>query len=214
MKLAVAPHSCQFLLGGPGRDGAGAPGERPGARDRGQGGPADPRLAVQLGRGDRAGGLVRGALDPVEEAAAAGAAPAAAVSAAAPSGMAGLPGRRGLFALVVYSGFAGAQVTQANFSVTFIYVIFWVGTPVASVLFGDVFRALSPWRTCARVLRGARCACVGAGSRGGPAAALPAVAGNMAGGRGDRGLRLARADLRRTRPARRRWRRCRSATSC
>jgi hypothetical protein len=58
----------------------------------------------------------------------------------------------GLFALVVYSGFAGAQVTQANFSVTFIYVIFWVGTPVASVLFGDVFRALSPWRTCARVL--------------------------------------------------------------
>src|SRR5580704_5917620 len=56
----------------------------------------------------------------------------------------------GLFALVVYSGFAGAQVTQANFSVTFIYVIFWVGMPVASVLFGDVFRALSPWRTCAR----------------------------------------------------------------
>jgi hypothetical protein len=58
----------------------------------------------------------------------------------------------GLFALVVYSGFAGAQITQANFSVTFIYVIFWVGTPVASVLFGDIFRALSPWRTCARVI--------------------------------------------------------------
>ncbi len=58
----------------------------------------------------------------------------------------------GLFALVVYSGFAGAQVTQANFSVTFIYVVFWVGTPLLSVLFGDVFRALSPWRTCARVL--------------------------------------------------------------
>jgi hypothetical protein len=58
----------------------------------------------------------------------------------------------GLFALVVYSGFAGAQVTQANFSVTFIYVIFWVGLALASVLFGDVFRALSPWRTCARVL--------------------------------------------------------------
>ena len=38
------------------------------------------------------------------------------------------PARRvGVFALVVYSGFAGAQVTQANFSVTFIYVIFWVG---------------------------------------------------------------------------------------
>jgi hypothetical protein len=55
-----------------------------------------------------------------------------------------------VFALVVYSGFAGAQVTQANFSVTFIYVIFWVGIPVASLLVGDIFHALSPWRTCAR----------------------------------------------------------------
>jgi hypothetical protein len=57
-----------------------------------------------------------------------------------------------LFALVVYSGFAGAQVTQANFSVTFIYVIFWVGLPVASVLLGDVFAVLNPWRTCGRAL--------------------------------------------------------------
>jgi hypothetical protein len=56
-----------------------------------------------------------------------------------------------VFALVIYSGFDGAQVTQANFSVTFVYVVFWVGTAVVSVLFGDVFRALSPWRTCARV---------------------------------------------------------------
>jgi len=65
------------------------------------------------------------------------------------AGAAGL----GLFALVVYSGFDGAQETNANFSVTFIYVIFWVGVPVASVLFGDVFAALSPWRSFARLLR-------------------------------------------------------------
>jgi hypothetical protein len=58
----------------------------------------------------------------------------------------------GLFALVIYSGFDGAQVTQANFSVTFIYVVFWVGMPVASVAFGDIFKAFSPWRTCARVM--------------------------------------------------------------
>ncbi len=58
----------------------------------------------------------------------------------------------GLFVLVVCSGLAGAQVALANFAVTFIYVIFWVGTPLASVLFGDVFRAFSPWRTCARAL--------------------------------------------------------------
>ncbi len=57
-----------------------------------------------------------------------------------------------LFALVLYSGFAGAQVAIANFSVTFIYVVFWVGLPILSVLFGDIFRAFSPWRTCARLL--------------------------------------------------------------
>jgi hypothetical protein len=58
----------------------------------------------------------------------------------------------GLFALVLYSGFAGAQVPNANFSVTFIYVIFWVGMPLASALFGDIFRAFNPWRTVARAL--------------------------------------------------------------
>jgi hypothetical protein len=61
----------------------------------------------------------------------------------------------GLFALVLYSGFAGAQVPSANFSVTFVYVIFWVGLPVLSVLFGDVFAAFNPWRACARLCLGA-----------------------------------------------------------
>jgi hypothetical protein len=58
----------------------------------------------------------------------------------------------GLFVLVVYAGFAGAQIPNANLSVTFVYVVFWVGLPVASVLFGDVFRALNPWRSCARAV--------------------------------------------------------------
>jgi hypothetical protein len=58
-----------------------------------------------------------------------------------------------LFALVLYSGFDGAQVWSVNFTPTFIYVIFWVGAPLASALFGDVFRALSPWRSCARAIR-------------------------------------------------------------
>ncbi|HXD54403.1 MAG TPA: fenitrothion hydrolase [Solirubrobacteraceae bacterium] len=58
-----------------------------------------------------------------------------------------------LFALVVYSGLDGAQEANANLSVTFVYVIFWVGTPVLSVLLGDVFAALSPWRSFARLLR-------------------------------------------------------------
>jgi hypothetical protein len=58
----------------------------------------------------------------------------------------------GVFALVLCSGLAGAQVGPFNFSVTFVYVIFWVGVPIASVLVGDVFRALSPWRACGRLL--------------------------------------------------------------
>jgi len=59
----------------------------------------------------------------------------------------------GLFGLVLYSGFAGTEVWSANFSVTFIYVIFWVGMPVVSVLLGDVFAVLSPRRSCARAIR-------------------------------------------------------------
>lgn len=59
-----------------------------------------------------------------------------------------------LFALVVYSGFDGAQVANANFSVTFIYVIFWVGLPVLSVIFGDVFKAFNPWRATGRACEG------------------------------------------------------------
>lgn len=54
-----------------------------------------------------------------------------------------------LFGLVLYSGFAGAQVPAANFSVTFVYVAFWVGMPLLSVLAGDVFQVISPggrWR--------------------------------------------------------------------
>jgi hypothetical protein len=58
-----------------------------------------------------------------------------------------------VFVLVVYSGFAGTQVWSANLSVTFIYVIFWVGVPIASAIFGDIFAVLSPWRSCARLIR-------------------------------------------------------------
>jgi hypothetical protein len=59
----------------------------------------------------------------------------------------------GVFAVVIYSGYAGINSFTANFDPTFIYVIFWVGVPVASVLVGDVFSALSPWRAFARAVR-------------------------------------------------------------
>ena len=50
-----------------------------------------------------------------------------------------------LFALVLYAGFAGEQeLPTANITPTFIFVLFWVGLPFASLL-GDVFRAFNPW---------------------------------------------------------------------
>lgn len=55
-----------------------------------------------------------------------------------------------MFAVLVYSAFAGTSLPTQNLAPTFVFVIFWVGLPVASVLFGDVFRAFSPWRALAR----------------------------------------------------------------
>src|SRR3954465_13315346 len=54
------------------------------------------------------------------------------------------------FGLVVYAGFAGTQTATANITPTVIYVIFWVGIPFASAVFGDVFAAFNPWRAVAR----------------------------------------------------------------
>ena len=85
--------------------------------------------------------------------------------------LAGLVGV-GLFGLVLYSGFAGAQVPNANFSVSFVYVVFWVGFPLVSALFGDVFSAFSPWRACARAVGGA-CRALAPGRRFEPLLSYP-----------------------------------------
>ena len=57
------------------------------------------------------------------------------------------------FAIVVYAGLAGSSVPTANLAPVSIYVIMWVGVPVASILFGDVFRAFNPWRSLALAVR-------------------------------------------------------------
>ncbi len=56
-----------------------------------------------------------------------------------------------LFAIVAYAGLAGEQNLTSNLAPTFIYVIFWVGTPLASAFVGDIFRALNPWRAVGRL---------------------------------------------------------------
>lgn len=55
-----------------------------------------------------------------------------------------------IFAVVVYAGFAGAQVDTANLAPTVVFVYFWVVVPVLSVLFGDLFQYFSPWRAVSR----------------------------------------------------------------
>ena len=68
----------------------------------------------------------------------------------------GLAGALGAFLLgvTIWSGLFGTEAPDRNFSLTFVFVTFWVGIPVVSVFAGDVFRALNPWRAIARVAAG------------------------------------------------------------
>jgi hypothetical protein len=54
------------------------------------------------------------------------------------------------FAAVIFSGLAGTTTATANLAPTAVYVLFWVGLAVLSVLFGDVFRLFNPWLGLAR----------------------------------------------------------------
>jgi hypothetical protein len=51
-----------------------------------------------------------------------------------------------LLAIVIYAGYEGGGSALDNLAPTFILIDFWVGLVFASALFGDVFRAFSPWR--------------------------------------------------------------------
>ncbi|HXG75654.1 MAG TPA: hypothetical protein VNJ53_03700 [Gaiellaceae bacterium] len=55
----------------------------------------------------------------------------------------------GLFALTLAAAFFGTTTELLNFAPTFVYVAFWLGVPLLSVLLGDVWRVLSPWRALA-----------------------------------------------------------------
>jgi hypothetical protein len=54
------------------------------------------------------------------------------------------------FGVVVYTGLAGTEMQRDNLAPTVVFVLFWVGLPFASLLLGDVFAALSPWRALGR----------------------------------------------------------------
>ncbi|HYH88718.1 MAG TPA: fenitrothion hydrolase, partial [Solirubrobacteraceae bacterium] len=55
-------------------------------------------------------------------------------------------------ALVIVAGYVGPDTPLDNFAPTFVFIIFWVGLVFVSVLLGDVFRLINPWRALGRVL--------------------------------------------------------------
>jgi hypothetical protein len=61
-------------------------------------------------------------------------------------------GAFGVFVLLVtaYAGLAGTENQRDNLAPWLVYVAFWVGVPCASLLLGDVWRLLSPWRAIGR----------------------------------------------------------------
>jgi hypothetical protein len=67
-----------------------------------------------------------------------------------------LAGALGAFLLgvTVWTALRGTEAPDRNFSITFVFVTFWLGMVVVSVLFGDVFRAFNPWRAIARAIAG------------------------------------------------------------
>jgi hypothetical protein len=54
-----------------------------------------------------------------------------------------------LFTVVLVAALIGTTEPVENLAPTWVYVVFWLGLPLLSVLFGDVWRALSPWRAMA-----------------------------------------------------------------
>ncbi len=57
-----------------------------------------------------------------------------------------------LLGVTIVAGYVGSGTALDNWAPTFILITFWVGLVFASILFGDVFRAFSPWRAIGRLL--------------------------------------------------------------
>jgi hypothetical protein len=55
-----------------------------------------------------------------------------------------------LFCFLVYAGLSGTPVPTRNLAPTFIYVVFWVGLVPLTILCGNVFALVNPWRALGR----------------------------------------------------------------
>jgi hypothetical protein len=74
-----------------------------------------------------------------------------------------------VFGVAIYAGLAGQDSQSDNFAPTAVYVGFWIGVPFASLLLGNVFRLVSPWRAIGRATGWV----VGKATRGTPPEPLP-----------------------------------------
>jgi hypothetical protein len=59
-----------------------------------------------------------------------------------------------LLGVAVYAGLAGTEAPDRNFALTFLFVTCWLGFPVFSAVFGDLFRPFNPWRAVGRAAGG------------------------------------------------------------
>jgi hypothetical protein len=56
-----------------------------------------------------------------------------------------------LLGLAIYAGLRGTEAPDRNLALTFLFVTAWLGFPVLSAIFGDLFRPFNPWRAIGRV---------------------------------------------------------------
>jgi uncharacterized membrane protein len=66
-----------------------------------------------------------------------------------------------LLGFSIYAGLHGTEAPDRNFALTFVFVTAWLGFPLFSVIFGDVFRPFNPWRAIGRAIGGAFSAIAG-----------------------------------------------------
>jgi hypothetical protein len=66
-----------------------------------------------------------------------------------------------LLGFSIYAGLHGTEAPDRNFALTFIFITAWLGFPLFSVIFGDVFRPFNPWRAVGRAIGGAFSAIAG-----------------------------------------------------
>ena len=58
----------------------------------------------------------------------------------------------GLLLVTIVAGYLGSGTAQDNWAPNFLLITVWVGLVFASILFGDVYRAFSPFRALGRLL--------------------------------------------------------------